>query len=104
MPKGDTVALPTIFGSAGRQRHGLVTTAIGVNVAGQRKAHVVEIDATGLTWIKSSASTGGTSACTELARTNSRVFLRCSRDRSGPRLSLAPIALVHLISWVRLAG
>lgn len=75
-----------------------------MNVRSGRKAHVVEIDAAGLTWIKSSASDTGTGGCVELAWTTSGILIRCSRDRSGERLSLAPTTFVRLITLIRPAS
>lgn len=49
------------------------------------EAHVVEVGAAGLMWIKSSFSGGHVEkqACVEVAPQAERVFVRTSRDRSG---------------------
>jgi hypothetical protein len=52
---------------------------------------VVEIDTTGLVWVKSSASQGAGNECVEIAATHASVLVRNSRDRHGPRLGY-PIA------------
>jgi hypothetical protein len=66
--------------------------AIGANVTDRLRAQVVEVEAGGLTWIKSTASNGQATGCVEVARCHGRVLVRCSRDRSGDRLSLPTIA------------
>ena len=77
-----------------------LTTAIGANVTDRPKAQVVEIDAAGLTWIKSSISgTQSGSGCVELARAGDRTFIRDSHDRSGAWLSTP--ALTSLLDWLR---
>jgi Domain of unknown function (DUF397) len=62
------------------------------------RPQIVEIEPSGLVWVKSSASSGGGGACVEVARTAGTVLVRDSRDRQGPRLVL-PIA-----SWRLLTG
>jgi hypothetical protein len=79
---------------------GLGTTAIGVNVNGRRRAHVVEIDRAGLTWIKSSVSDDKDHGCVEVTVAVGGVLVRCSRDRSGLRMSLSDKAWSDLISWM----
>jgi hypothetical protein len=55
------------------------------------EAHVVEVDAAGLRWIKSSLSGGHVDkqACVEVAPQAQEVFVRTSRDRSGGRLAFS---------------
>lgn len=73
-------------------------TAIGANVAGRRKAQVVEVDTHGLTWIKSSLSSSASNSCLEAALTGDRVVIRSSRDREGSRLSQPLPAWVDFVS------
>jgi len=60
----------------------------------------VEIDAAGLTWIKSSMSGGSSASCLEAAKAGDHVVLRCSHDRTGARLSLPRSAWTTLVSWL----
>ncbi|MFD1045342.1 DUF397 domain-containing protein [Kibdelosporangium lantanae] len=57
---------------------------------------VVEVDAAGLVWVKSSASTTTNQSCVETARDAESVLVRDSNDRTGPRLSY-PIASWKLL-------
>jgi hypothetical protein len=73
---------------------------IGASVAGERTAHVVEVDDAGLTWIKSSMSDSSAGGCLEAANAGDRVIVRCARDRAGSRLSQPWPAWAALISWL----
>lgn len=68
-------------------------------MTGRSAPHVVEVDQSGLRWIKSSASEGGSDNCVEIAQSGDLVLVRNSRDRSGPRLS---IPLGNWIEFIRL--
>ncbi len=59
-------------------------------MAGRNSAHIVEVEPSGLRWVKSSASQAeGT--CVEIAAAADVVVVRCSRHRIGPRLTV-PVA------------
>jgi hypothetical protein len=65
------------------------------------RAHVVETDAEGLTWIKSTASDDDPSGgCVEMTVAETRVLVRCSRERQGSRLTYRQAAWASLISWL----
>jgi Domain of unknown function (DUF397) len=51
------------------------------------RPHVVEIEPSGLTWCKSSTSSGSGGQCVELAIGRPSVLVRDSNDRQGPRLA-----------------
>lgn len=54
---------------------------------GERKrATIVEVDEAGLTWRKSSTSSGNNNTCVEFAQSNASMFIRNSRDRHGARI------------------
>lgn len=54
---------------------------------GERKsATIVEVDSSGLTWRKSSASSGGDGQCVEFAASGPSVLIRTSRDPRGARI------------------
>ena len=56
---------------------------------GERKsATIVEVDSSGLTWRKSSASASGQGGCVEFASSDASVLIRTSRDRRGPRIAV----------------
>ncbi|RSM85028.1 DUF397 domain-containing protein [Kibdelosporangium aridum] len=65
------------------------------------KPQVVEIDAAGVTWAKSSASGGSEGGCLEAALIGDLIAIRTSRHRSGARLSLPFRAWSTLIKWLR---
>ncbi|MFC4857225.1 DUF397 domain-containing protein [Actinophytocola glycyrrhizae] len=52
----------------------------------RKPATIVEIEQSGLTWRKSSASASGNSGCVEFARSSTSVFIRNSRNRGGARI------------------
>lgn len=52
----------------------------------QKRATIVEIERSGLTWRKSSASSGNDGSCVEFAQSSPAVFIRNSRDRHGARI------------------
>ncbi|HEY3753797.1 MAG TPA: DUF397 domain-containing protein [Pseudonocardiaceae bacterium] len=60
----------------------------GVDVTGRNRAHVVEVEPSGICWIKSSASSGAESNCVQIASVGNVILVRNSRDRSGPRLAI----------------
>jgi hypothetical protein len=49
---------------------------------------VVEVDTEGLIWVKSSVSANANPDCVEVAKTDTAVLVRNSRDRNGPQLTL----------------
>jgi hypothetical protein len=64
-----------------------------VQVTRRNRAHVVEVEPSGLRWIKSSASSSSGEECVELASAGDVVLVRHSRNRSGARL------LIPAHSW-----
>jgi hypothetical protein len=56
-------------------------------VARRSSAYVVEVEPSGIRWVKSSASSGGDSSCVEVALGADLVLMRDSKDRPGPRLA-----------------
>jgi uncharacterized protein DUF397 len=56
-------------------------------VARRSSAYVVEVEPSGIRWVKSSASSGGDSNCVEAVLGADLVLLRDSKDRPGPRLT-----------------
>lgn len=58
---------------------------------------VVEIEPSGVVWVKSSVSSGSDSGCVELSR-GKLVMIRDSRDRNGPHLSFPRQALQAFLS------
>ena len=75
-------------------------TTIGVAVIGRRRAHTVEVDSSGLMWIKSSASGSSGTGCVEAAESHDHVVVRCSRNRSGQRLFAPAPAWHEFVRWV----
>lgn len=69
-------------------------------MADKGKAFLVEIDSEGLAWVKSSASTNGPN-CVELAHTDDRIIVRCSRARAGARLEWPTVEWNRFVVWVR---
>ncbi|WP_370944800.1 DUF397 domain-containing protein [Amycolatopsis sp. cg5] len=67
-------------------------------MARRKSAFVVEIEPSGVRWVKSSASASGADDCVELAISDVAVMVRDSKDRSGPRLVLPPAAWVGLLN------
>lgn len=65
-----------------------------------RRAHVVEVDASGLTWVKAWVSGDNGDACVEAAVSAEGFLIRTSRDRGGPRLRVTRRTWSGLISWV----
>ncbi|MET0136698.1 MAG: DUF397 domain-containing protein [Kibdelosporangium sp.] len=51
------------------------------------RPYVVEVEPSGLIWVKSSVSSGSNASCVELASAGKSVIVRDSADRSGSRLS-----------------
>lgn len=80
----------------------MISTAVIRGEHVRRSAHVVEVDAEGYTWVKSTASTDGNVDCVELANCATRVLVRSSRDRDGARLSYSRPAWTALTAWVTL--
>jgi hypothetical protein len=78
-----------------------VTTAIGVNVNGRRRARVVEIDPTGLIWIKASGSgdNSGIGDCVEMASGGDGILVR--RFHGGARLEYSEKAWRALLAWAK---
>jgi Domain of unknown function (DUF397) len=56
-------------------------------VGAHAQPHVVEVDPTGLVWVKSSASGGDSSNCIEIARQPKFVLVRDSKYRTGAHLT-----------------
>ena len=63
-------------------------------VGERNRATIVEVELSGLTWRKSTASSGNPNSCVEVASSQALVLVRNSRDRLGARLSLAHSAWV----------
>lgn len=56
-------------------------------MARRSSAHVVEVEPSGIRWVKSSASNGNDTNCVEVVLGIDLVLLRDSKDRPGPRLA-----------------
>ena len=67
----------------------------------RNRAMVVEIEPSGLTWRKSTASGGSGSSCVEAASVRGSVLIRNSRNRRGARLSFRYPAWAALLTAVR---
>jgi hypothetical protein len=65
-----------------------------------RRAHVVEVDAMGLIWIKASYSNAGTD-CVEMTAAMGRILVRRTRYRPAPVLSLPSAAWQQVVDMVR---
>jgi uncharacterized protein DUF397 len=72
----------------------------GGPVSRQPKAQVVEVEPTGLTWCKSTASSGGGQSCVEMAVLGASVLVRDSRDRPR-RLSVTLSAWAAFLRGVQ---
>jgi len=70
-------------------------------VGERNRATVVEVEPSGLTWRKSTASSNASGSCVEAAAARTSVLVRNSRDRLGARLSLAHPAWTALLVSVR---
>jgi hypothetical protein len=57
-------------------------------VGERKRARVVEVEPSGLTWRKSTASGGNDQSCVEVATLSRSMLVRNSRDRQGPRLAV----------------
>jgi len=66
-----------------------------------RKATVVEVEPSGLTWRKSTASTQDNNNCLETAPRSASVLVRNSRDRQRAPLSVPNVAWTALLSEAR---
>ncbi|MFC0432658.1 DUF397 domain-containing protein [Kutzneria buriramensis] len=66
-----------------------------------RAAYIVEVDAEGLTWVKSSYSNSVGGNCVEQAVMADRIVVRCSRDRLGSRLSFPRAAWLTFLAETR---
>jgi hypothetical protein len=53
----------------------------------------------GLTWFKSSHSSGEGGACVEVAAGTGEVFVRDSKDRQGPRLAFGRAAWAEFVRF-----
>ncbi|MGA6164755.1 DUF397 domain-containing protein [Amycolatopsis magusensis] len=62
---------------------------------------VVEVDSSGLRWIKSSASGSDPDKCVEIAFDDHSVLVRDSKDRSGPRLNFSGTGWIAFLTSVR---
>ncbi|MBP2181933.1 DUF397 domain-containing protein [Amycolatopsis magusensis] len=62
---------------------------------------VVEVDSSGLRWIKSSASGSDPDKCVEIAFDDQVVLVRDSKDRGGPRLNFSDAGWVAFLTSVR---
>ena len=60
-------------------------------MARRSSAYVVEVEPSGIRWVKSSASGGDDTNCVEVVLGADLVLLRDSKDRPGPRLAF-PVA------------
>jgi hypothetical protein len=69
-------------------------------VGERNRATIVEVDSSGLTWLKSSASSNQSSSCVEFAAAGAQILMRNSRDRLGPRLSLPRATWAVLVEVV----
>jgi hypothetical protein len=72
-------------------------------VARRSNAHVVEVEPSGIRWVKSSVSgTNAESSCLEVALLADSVLVRDSKDRPGPRLTIAVAGWAALIESLRM--
>ncbi|MFI6031513.1 DUF397 domain-containing protein [Amycolatopsis magusensis] len=62
---------------------------------------VVEVDSSGLRWIKSSASNANGGECVEIAFDRDSVQVRDSKDRQGSRLRFSAAGWDALVDSVR---
>jgi hypothetical protein len=62
---------------------------------------VVEVEPSGIRWVKSSASSGGVDSCVEVAFVRDVILMRDSKDRSGPRLSVPVAPWVAFVASLR---
>ena len=67
----------------------------------RNRATIVEVEQSGLTWRKSTASAGNANSCVEAARSQASILVRNSRDRRGARLSFAHSAWVMVLASAR---
>lgn len=63
--------------------------------------YLVEVDACGLRWVKSSFSSDGGGGCVELATADRGVVVRDSRDRRGPRLAIPALSWADFLMTLR---
>lgn len=66
----------------------------------RRQATTVEVEPSGTTWRKSSASGGNNTSCVELARFGDAVCIRCSRNRRGGRLTVSQRAWTSILAYL----
>ncbi|AXB49196.1 hypothetical protein A4R43_41115 [Amycolatopsis albispora] len=62
---------------------------------------MVEVDSSGLRWIKSSRSKDDENDCVELAFEPHHVLVRDSKDRHGPRLRFSAAGWAAFLAAVR---
>ena len=72
-------------------------------MARRSNAHVVEVEPSGIRWVKSSVSGGGDqSGCLEVALLADSVLVRDSKDHPGPRLTFAVARWAAFIESLRM--
>jgi hypothetical protein len=73
-------------------------------VARRSSAHVVEVEPSGIPWVKSSASNGNDTNCVEVVLGSDLVLLRDSKDREGPRLAFPAAGWTAFLLNLRTGG
>lgn len=66
-----------------------------------QRARLVEVDAAGQVWFKSSRSSDDENDCVELTLSRESVLVRSSRDRTGPRLAFPAANWTAFLSSLR---
>jgi uncharacterized protein DUF397 len=92
---------PDLWGHYADPRPGRACEAEEGAVGERNRAIVVEVEPSGLTWRKSTASGSSGSACVEAASLPNSVLIRNSRNRKGARLSFRYLAWKALLASVR---
>jgi hypothetical protein len=62
---------------------------------------VVEVEPSGIRWVKSSASNSGSDTCVEVAFVRDVILMRDSKDRSGLRLSFSAAPWAAFVASLR---
>jgi hypothetical protein len=70
-------------------------------VARRSSAYVVEVEPSGIRWVKSSASSGNDTSCVEVVLGAELVVMRDSKDRQGPRLAFPAAGWTALLMDLR---
>jgi hypothetical protein len=70
-------------------------------VARRSSAYVVEVEPSGIRWVKSSASSSADTNCVEVVLGADVILLRDSKDRPGPRLAFPSAGWVAFLAGLR---